>query len=185
MNIKEEIEQKFNLCSNNQCIEFYLEDFDVEDDRNASNLPCRKVDFEKGEFSIETNGNKVNFLKIDACILFADDGKKCDFAVFNNREFVFVELKEVKNRKNKKNRKRDAYKQLEKTLEIFIQEKKVNFEKYQEKGNLKLAVAVIQSNTNTKFPASTAKSQQQKAHFQTNYQAKLYEGHIYSFDWNL
>ncbi len=126
MNIKDQIETTFNPCLTNHCIETYTIDFDVLDDRiqDGNPRPCYKVDFGQGEFSIESNGNLVHFLKVDDCILFDTDGKKCDFAVFTKKEFVFIELKEIEigtksGSKKKGNKKRSCYPQLESTLNEF------------------------------------------------------------------
>ncbi len=193
MNIKKQIENQFNLCVANHCIEFYTTDFDVFDDRTqiGNPSPCCKVSAGIGEFSIENNGNLVYFLKIDNCILFSNDGKKCDLAVFTENEFVFVELKEMQigstNLTNQRNR--NEYKacvQLEKTLEEFITNRGIDFSKYQNEGKFYVIAAVLDTNPPiSKMPAAKTGNFNQEQKFQQFYNAQLLLGNSYTFEFRL
>ncbi|MCK5720728.1 MAG: hypothetical protein KAH84_12385, partial [Thiomargarita sp.] len=136
VNLKEQISNTFTQCLTNNCLEdINSSSFEVVDDKQ--NSPCRSLtDGKFGQFKIE-NPDKylLHFLKIDHCILFEQDGKKCDFAVFNADELIFVELKTIEknssNEHGKRNqKKRDAYIQLENTLETFKNEK-IDLSSYQ------------------------------------------------------
>ncbi len=191
MNIKEQIENKFNLCISNNCIEVYTADFDIEDDRTPKvtgdmPTPCYKVNFGLGEFSVETNGNAACFLKIDACILFEKDGKKCDCAVFTDKEFVFVELKQIeKGSKNdiekRGSLRRKSYRQIADTLNIFLNDKNIDFSLYQNSGKFYVLCAVFDANTRVKYPAASIADKTIEQSFQKNYMAIIKEGNGFSF----
>lgn len=189
MNIKEQIENQFNVCATNHCIEFYTTDFDV-DDRTPS-TPCYKVNAGTGEFSIENNGNLVYFLKVDACILFGNDGQKCDLAVFTENEFVFIELKIIEigtkvNAKKRTSKRNNAYEQLEKTLEEFIINRGIDFSKYQNEGKFYAVAAVLDTNPPiSKMPAAKTGNFNQEQKFQQFYNAQLLLGNSYTFEFRL
>lgn len=70
--------------------------------------------------AINANNKNVQFLAIDKCI-FDDQGpSRCDFALFTDLDFCFVEIKDVKMRGRQKARIR-AKNQLLNTIEEFIQ----------------------------------------------------------------
>jgi len=97
VNLKEQISNTFTLCFSNNCLEdICLLAFEVIDDQH--NLPCRLlIEGQSGDFRIENpRKHLLHFLKIDHCVLLDQDGKKCDFAVFNADELIFVELKRSK-----------------------------------------------------------------------------------------
>jgi len=187
VNIKEQIETTFSLCISNNCIEIYTDNFDVQDNREDEKKPCYKVEFGTGEFSIITNENEVNFLKIDACILFEKDGKKCDFAVFTDDKFVLVELKQIKKGTKNDNKKKQklrnkAYKQLENTLKIFTDE--LDLSKYQISEKLHAIPAIFDLNNPVKeFPKSSTGMNNARVRFLKLYDTELFsKGNKFEFE---
>ena len=62
----------------------------------------------------------ITIVAIDNCILNAEDGKKCDFACFDEKDFYFVELKLAAGGKSSKRLSRQhALLQLKETINIF------------------------------------------------------------------
>ncbi len=122
MNLKEQICNAFDLCLSNYClVDIELPAFEVIDDRQDK--PCRLlIDGQSGQFKIENpHRHLLHFLKVDHCILFAQDGQKCDFAVFNADELIFVELKAIEensssNSEKRRVKRKSAYEQLGKIL---------------------------------------------------------------------
>jgi len=181
VNLKEQLINAFTEYNN--CLEdICLPAFEVIDDQQ--NLPCRLLltNGEFGQFQIK-NPRKhcLQFLKIDNCILFTQDGAKCDFAVFNADELIFVELKKIEantasSHKKRKIKRNDAYTQLENTLKIF-QSKNIDLSGYK----LFVIASVLDYNPPvTKMPAATTKSQNAKVRFE-EYNAILLTGQIYEF----
>ena len=71
---------------------------------------------------INSKLENVNFLAIDGCIYQSEDNhKRCDFAVFNDKTFCFVELKLAERSKNRSIRRKDALVQLDVTINKFKQ----------------------------------------------------------------
>jgi hypothetical protein len=60
----------------------------------------------------------VHFLAIDNCWLSSEQGGQCDFALFTEKEFILVDIKDVKT-KMRKMAKKKAIEQLYHTLEIL------------------------------------------------------------------
>jgi hypothetical protein len=182
VNLKEQLINAFALCESNNCLEkINLQAFEVIDDQQ--NLPCRLLtNGEFGQFIIKNpHKDSLHFLKIDNCILFTPDGAKCDFAVFNAEELIFVELKKIEanttsSHKKRKTKRNYAYTQLENTLKIF-KSKNIDFSGHK----LFVIASVLDYNPPvTKMPAATTKSQNAKVRFE-EYNAILLTGQIYEF----
>ncbi len=187
MNLKDQIINTFSLSKSDNCLEdIALQAFEVIDDQQ--NLPCRLlIDGDSGQFRIENpNKHLLHFLKIDNCILFAQDGAKCDFAVFNEDELIFVELKKIEqytvsSHKKRKTKRTDAYIQLENTLKMF-KKKNIDLSSYQKNKKLFVIASVLDYNPPvTRMPVAKTKSQQKKLEFEMNYSAILLTGHTYKF----
>jgi len=184
VNLRDQIIGSFNLNLSSNCLEeLNLKAFEVVD--NIPNSPCRRVDSD-GEFTVENPCCYVlYFLKIDNCVLFTEDGSKCDFAVFNDNQFIFVELKRIEigsgQSHNKRQKKRnDAYTQLENTLNIFLQ-RNIDLSLYQGNQRLFVIASILDYNPPiTKMPVAKVSSQHAQVRFE-EYQAILLTGHIYQF----
>lgn len=187
MNLKDEIINTFSLCKSDNCLEdICLQAFEVIDDQ--PNSPCRLlIDGQSGQFKIENpREHCLHFLKIDNCILLTQDDAKCDFAVFNADELIFVELKKIKqgtdssHRKRKEKRKK-AYDQLENTLKIF-HSKNIDLSSYQTNKKLFVIASVLDCNPPvTRMPAAKTKNQEKQKYFEDKYSAILLIRHTYEF----
>jgi hypothetical protein len=182
VNLREQLINTFALCVSNNCLEeICLPAFEVIDDQQ--NLPCRLlIDGQSGQFRIENpREHNLHFFKIDNCILLTQDGSKCDFAVFNADEIIFVELKKIEantmsGHRKRKSKRNDAYDQLENTLKNF-QGKNINLSGYQ----LFVIASVLDYHPPvTKMPSETTKNQNAKVRFEA-YNAILLTGHTYQF----
>ena len=186
MNLKEQINNTFALCSSNNCLEdICFSAFEIIDDQPTA--ACRLlIDGQSGQFKIENpNEYLLSFLKIDHCILCDQDESKCDFAVFNADELIFVELKNreenTSNKHNKRNqKKRDAYAQLENTLKTF-KNKNINLSGYQNNQKLFVIASVLDYNPPVvKMPVERVASINAQIKFE-EYNAILLSGHTYEF----
>ncbi|MDM8525953.1 hypothetical protein QUF80_21475 [Desulfococcaceae bacterium HSG8] len=78
-------------------------------------------------FSITNpEGKPIRFLSLDHCLFFDDGPKKCDFVLYDETFFCFIELKAVRRdvHNKRKTAKRYAEKQLLATIELFQKELK-------------------------------------------------------------
>jgi len=187
VNLKEQIINTFSLCLSNNCLEdICLQAFEIIDDQQ--NLPCRlENDGEYAQFIIENpREHLLHFLKIDNCILLTKDDAKCDFAVFNADELIFVELKKIEantrsSHKKRKAKRNEAYAQLENTLKIFLS-KNIDLSSYQNNQKLFVIASVLDQNPPvTKMPVAKADSQHKILEFEMKYNASLLTGHSYEF----
>ena len=160
--------------------------FDIFDPP-GTNIPCTVVAHGEGHFEV-TNPTKktLTFIQIDACLFNAQDGGKCDFGLFDDATIILVELKKIdhgtnSNSQKRTNKKRDAYKQLIDTLDLFINNE-LNLGEIDEM-NLIVIAAVLDENgqqQSQRSPAILPNSQQLKARFE-RYNATLLIGNTYQF----
>ena len=67
---------------------------------------------------IENKTNQdIHFLQNDNCIMKNNDGKQCDYVIFNASNIYFTEVKVTKN--NLSNHRKEAIKQLENTIKFY------------------------------------------------------------------
>jgi len=75
---------------------------------------------DNGEFNIINNNEKnITFIAIDSCIYNSDDDTRCDFAIYDENNFCFVELKHTEKRTSWKRHRKKAQEQLESTINDF------------------------------------------------------------------
>lgn len=185
MNLESQLINAFSLCVSNNCLgKHSSKALEIVD--GTQNSPC-KIILCNGEFKVENPNRKLlYFLKIDNCILFSQHGKKCDFAVFNGSEIIFVELKKIEkgstnNHDKRRGKRKDAYEQLENTLEIFLKQKQISLNCYQQTQKLFVIASILDENPPiTRIRTSTG-SQDKILSFEEKYQATLLTGHIYQF----
>lgn len=140
--MKTQLENAFPCCKTGKCLEttkvLQFEVFDCEIEKRCF---IKKSAEELAHFHIENPHEKsIHFLAIDNGVYPDDVQKKCDFAVFDEQTFCFIELKHSKPRKRKERRKR-AIQQLRATIERFQQQcdfEDYNLEAYASVGNLGL-----------------------------------------------
>ncbi len=109
---------------------------------------------------------------IDNCVFFPVDGKKCDFVVYDERLFCFVELKRGFNPSKKSQKKKEAIEQLSKTISDFKQ--KIDFENYK----LEAYPCVGYKTT---IPRCSATDTSTKKRFWDLYKVELCEGNSRKF----
>lgn len=165
----EKLKQSFPLITENHClkiisaIRFYVYD---DPDTDQICFTDQEPD-EYQNFRIENPDNKpIRFLAVDHCLFFDDGPKKCDFILYDESVFCFIELKGVKKRK-RKNAKREAEEQILTTVELF-QEKLESF-----KGRILEAYLCVGYRTGR--PSTLSRSQRAKRDF-ARINVKLYDG---------
>jgi hypothetical protein len=123
----------------------------------------------------------ISFLAIDKC-LFDDsikNQKRCDFAVFDDSVFCFVEIKVVK-AKNRKSERVEMYKQLKMTIRTF-NDNQVSF------ANRKIEAVVCFPifdpilQESKIYPAFSSRSTDTTSEFLQDYNATLLEGNSKTF----
>lgn len=124
------INEAFPSCINNCCLDSSNLDFFYihETTSKKSAIYNGNSNPDYPHFTVRNpNSKTVNLLAIDHCVLLQADGEKCDFAVFHDQVFCFVELKLGYG--NKCNHKRQkAHSQLESTIIHF--KERINFNNF-------------------------------------------------------
>ncbi len=193
MNLKNQLVNSFSgRCASNNCLEeLDLQVFEIVDD--TQNSPCRIV-CNDGHFKVENPHKRLlHFLKIDWCILLSTDPeKRCDFAVFSDKEMVLVELKTIEEgskttfweagkeveKADDKFKKADA--QLENTLKIFLREN-IDLSVYQQNQKLFVIVSILDLNPPVIKVKAEAANQFAEMKYLSKYNAILRTGNIYPF----
>ena len=149
---------------------------------NKENIACIKqtnvvTGFEG--FSVSNPKRRyINLLATDHCFFPASDyEEKCDFVIFDDIYFCFVELKLNVNPRNAANNIRKARGQLGTTLTFFrdsFSQKSKRFFNY----NLE-AYIVMKTHT---YPKHSAGKQGRRVRFQDEYGVKLFEQNFKEFD---
>lgn len=72
-------------------------------------------------FTIENPTNRdIHFLAIDKCIFFDNDSiQRCDCAIFDNKTFCFIEIKEIDRKAKRSEHYHEAKEQLKSTIQHF------------------------------------------------------------------
>jgi len=120
------------------------------------------------------NSYKKNiiFLAIDQCVFDSKDKKRCDCALFEEKKFYFVEIKNVKKLKQRASHRKNAINQLESTIKEF--KKRIDFEQF--------AVKVLICFQNIPVcPAASTANQEKQKEFWDNYKIDLLEGNEIKF----
>lgn len=127
---------------------------------------------EEGILKVSNSSKKAIFLlAIDDCIFSSADQSRCDCAVFDDKKFYFIEIKDSSMRQRQGDRK-DACSQLKNSLEFFTQ--LFDFKNYQ-------VNAVICFRFQKRYPATITTRQQDVVDFWDNFKAKLLEGNEIQF----
>jgi len=121
--VLEPIRKTFPQTELNHCLqtqtdtEFFI--FDTVDKR------CKIQTDPDGlkHFTVENpTGRDIHFFAIDKCVFFDnDDIQRCDCAVFDNKTFCFIEIKEVDHAARRAEQYRKAKEQLKATI-LYFQE---------------------------------------------------------------
>jgi len=169
--IKNQILNAFPCCEDNKCLHSISKiKFEVRDSDFIKKSEIVDTD---GTLVIQnSNGKELNFLAIDGCLILDVNKRKSDCAVFDDKDFYFVELKKSKTKKRSSHRI-NAIEQLKQTIQIF-KEANILFFKY----NL---YAVICFNFQKNHPISRTGNQANKKEFWDKFKTVLMEGNEISF----
>lgn len=171
----EQLKEIFGSIRTDSCIssddreKFYI----TENERTAcSYIVDKNEKCELDECFIIRNISKkqIHHLSVDACFLtpeYGYEGSKCDFAVFDNEKFCFVELKtNAYSEKRVESTLKIARKQLITTINYF-KEKEVDFSEYSLE-----AYIVLKDNL---YPNTSADKQRRKINFYDKCEVELFE----------
>lgn len=176
MTLIKEIQNLFENCLTNTCHEIVKDKyFEIIDD-GIDKCYINKDKNKKGHFRIINNDSKeINFLAIDKC-LFKDSSppKRCDFSVFDNTIFSFIEIKEANKSAGRRFLRNEAVDQLKSTI-IEFSELKL-FEKYGFQLEAIICLCVRKS-----YPTFTSTKQSIVKKFQDEYNVYLKEGNFKQF----
>jgi hypothetical protein len=169
--MKRLIETIFPQSRTGKCIETEKGDFQVFDsETEPKRCYVRRSEEEPVHFKVlNPNRKEIHFLAIDKCILYDDAKEHCDFAVFNQEAFSFVEIKARHPEHKRRNQdKKKACGQLKQTIGYFV-EKGISFENV----NLEAIVCLTSEETH---PVANSESQNAVAEFLFSFNAKLLVG---------
>lgn len=128
---------------------------------------------EEGILKVANSSKKAVFLlAIDDCIFSSADQSRCDCAVFDDKCFYFIEIKDSYSKKQRSDHRNKASSQLRSALEFFTQQ--FDFKDYQ-------LNAVICFRFQKRYPATMTTRQQDKVDFWDNFKANLLEGNEIQF----
>jgi hypothetical protein len=167
--MKAQIETAFPQCLTNHCLVVpTAKEFDIAEDDKAKKCYIVKNSTEAGILKITNPLLKdIYFLVIDKCLFFDSDAfKKCDCAVFDNRVFCFVEIKDC-SFKNRQSHKSKAVEQLKTTIELF--KANLDFQGYQLEALMCFRFKKI-------YPAQLTTQINRAIEFQDKLQTTLLEG---------
>ena len=171
--MREQIETYFPIVKINACLQTVSEiEFGISEpdkDKGGRSIIVAK----KGaDFEVENpNQKEIGFWAIDECTFTSGDGKRCDFAIFDDETFAFVEIKRSK-MKNRQQAKNSAVEQLEEILNHC--KGKLDF------SHCKL-LAIIALSFSKSFPIARTRKQDAELAFFNKYQAQLLEGNSILF----
>lgn len=172
--MQEQIFTAFPKCQTDDCLEEYTNAiFWIEDPKEGGKCQVHVEENNQVDFKVINEDEKaIHFLAIDKCLLDDSDEEKCDFALFDDDVFCFIEIKESKPRTRKLRRKK-ALSQLETTITLF--QSKLDFTNYQLEANVCFSMG-------TKiFPQRNASSLANIKRFQDKYNTRLTEGNQNEF----
>lgn len=166
------IKEHFTGCSQNSCIVEVSElEFHVLDIKNCKCKIANEEEKSSSNFRVSNPNKKaINFLVIDKCVFVDSEHKKCDFAIFDNCCFCFVEIKDTRTRSTEG--KRQGVNQLKVTIQKF--KEKIAYENYS-------LEAIIAWKYKSKRPAIATQMQSSKLEFVQKFNAKLLEGNEKTF----
>lgn len=168
----------FPQCATNRCldvenaVEFKIIDTDegrstiYRGDSSTLSYPYFTV--------INPHSKAINFLAIDNCIYFNCDGKKCDFALYDESVFCLVEIKSaLGSASTRRVKRKEAIQQLRANI--------VSFKGCLDFGGYKVE-ACICVGYKVSSPRSKASNQSLAKDFIDNYDVELFEGNEMIFN---
>ncbi len=170
--MRKQIKLAYPIVEANRCMwdskEAYIY---IKDQPDGKSIQVADVD--RCDFTIENPKQKLlSIFAIDQCVFdHKSQHKKCDFAVFDNNIFAFVEIKDTY--KRRPSHKKQAKQQLESTIIHF--RKKINFDGCK-------PYAIISWRYRPVRPAVSTAMQLAKFEFLTKYNVHLVEGNKFEFN---
>lgn len=172
----DQLTEAFGICKNENCecnINLFYEStseseiFIYDADTLGKELPSSIVNSDSNyQIKLVNEEEKeIIFIKIDQCLIIDNKIRRCDCAIINQNNFIFIEIKDVKTKQRKIARK-EAIAQLTSTIELFLD--KIDFT------NLQL-FAVIGFKTLRPYVVQPSKNTQ-RAIFKSKYNIELQEG---------
>jgi hypothetical protein len=175
--MKKQLQNAFGAALYDNCLEtINMQSFEIFDPASEDGSLQEKCCIVKwgGHFQVENKtGQWIHFLPIDGCLPMPADRKKCDFALFDDVQFCFADIKNVKT-KQRQQAKQTAKLQLEATIQYFKEDLKIIFY------NHKL-LAIIALTFQKTYPLAKVADQDARIRFEDKYQAELYVGNQISF----
>ena len=163
--MKDQIEKAFPQSVKNKCIKtlsdskFWISDQEENSECKLLSELSDDCDFEV----LNPQKKEINFLAIDKCVFDDSDSKRCDFALFNKKNLVFVEIKANVKPRNRSQHRKKGLKQLAATIEIF--KRKIDF------SDTELEAYLCFSSST--YPRQTVSNQSKIIEFYDNYKANL------------
>lgn len=119
----------------------------------------------------KTSNRNLYFIQNDDCVMNSDDGKQCDYILFNDNTVFFCEIKATN--KNLSKRRKEALKQIENTIKFYF--KKELFINHERKN------ALITFDNKKTIAPQASKSTKRKE-FKVKYDVNLDEGNYILFE---
>ena len=171
------IKDVFEACAQNNCLQTVnFPQFAVYDRVGQCCYICTENPPNTLCFFTVTNPSEkpINFLAIDKCLISEDneDEKKCDCAVFDEKEFHFVEIKTASTASRSKRRVK-AFEQLKHTIGLF--KSKIDFTNYDVFAMVCIGCKVI-------YPRSTSSHMGRRMEMSMRYNVKFVEGNMIPFE---
>nr|WP_315198061.1 hypothetical protein [uncultured Flavobacterium sp.] len=140
-------------------------------DNDVKNEPDFVLEEERWNLKIVNGTNDVvNFFQNDGCLMKHNDLKKCDWLCHRDKEFYFIEAKDVK-KKNRKIQRNDAVEKFDATIPYFLN-------LYPSIKTMKLIVIMNFRNSKITNAANKAKA----TYFDEEYNAEYRETNILDFN---
>lgn len=171
--MNDKIKKSFLTCVSNDCLEITNSpELHINDPTESK---CQILSSEEIHLSnfhiINQNRKDLSFLSIDKCVFNDNSHKKCDFAIFDEKTFCFVEIKDTDKRCTV--HKRKSISQLKTTITKFIS--CIDFSGYD-------IEAIISWRYRPFRPASSTLMQSSKLDFSLSLNTKLLEGNQKEFN---
>lgn len=157
-------------------MEFYIAENDNTSQSYIVPSTETSIDVDKCLVVLNPNSTEIFHLSIDACFLTQQhgyDGEKCDFVVFNDELFCFVELKSnAESKKKVRENLKKARRQLGATINFF-DDNEVDF------SNHVLEAYIVLKNK--LYPQDQASMKERRKKFFDEYEVDLFEESVVEF----
>ena len=173
--MRKQIETHFPIVVPNSCLQTVRDkSFGIAEPNKDKGGKSIIVSKENGDFEVNNPQEKeVTFWAIDDCTFTSSEGKRCDFALFDDETIAFIEIKRVKKLRQRSQARTEAILQLTETLEYC--KGKLSFEKY-------YLIANIAFTTKDKsYPLAKTARQDAELSLFNKYRAQLLQGSDITF----